>query len=151
VEGGADEKWVEESICEGTTLYVLGFARPLGGTFPGVQERTVAALRRLKLDPQALRRYDANGDGRLDAVEWQAARDDAAQLAAAEQLAEGGVSPAAVVLGKSPRGLPFLIAEARCEQELVRRYGWAGALLLVLGVAATAAAVGLFLEFFRLT
>lgn len=149
VEGGPDEKWVEELIYEGTTLYVLGFARPLGAPAQGLQERTVAALRRLKLDPQALRRYDANGDGRLDAAEWQAARDDAEQQATAEQLAAGAAT-AMVVVGRSPRGLPFLIAESRCERELARRYGWTGALLLVLGVVAAGAAGVLSLEFFGL-
>ena len=149
VEGGPDEKWVEELIYEGTTVYVLGFARPLGAPAPGLQERTVAALRRLKLDPQALRRYDANGDGRLDAAEWQVARDDAVQQAAAEQLA-AGTATAAVVLGRPPRGLPFLIAEARCERELARRYGWAGALLLVLGMVAAGTAGMLSLKFFGL-
>jgi hypothetical protein len=46
--------------------------------------------------------------------------------------------------------LPFLIAEARCERELARRYGWAGALLLVLGMVAAGTAGMLSLKFFGL-
>jgi hypothetical protein len=152
LEGGPDEKWVEELIYEGTTLYVLGYARPAWGVRPSLRERTVAAVRRLKLDPQALRRYDTNGDGRLDTDEWQSARDDAERLAAAEQLGERSTPVIDhALLGKPPRGLPFLIAEGQTGAELAGRYGWFGAVLLVLGVAAAGSALKLFLEFLRLT
>jgi hypothetical protein len=150
VEGGPDEKWIEELIYEGTTLYVLGHASPAHGVRPGLRERTVETLRRLKLDPQAQRRYDTNGDGRLDADEWQAARTDAEQMAAAAQLAETGRAADHVLLGKPPRGLPFLIAEGQTGAELAGRYGWGGAVLLVLGVAAAGVALMLFVEFYRL-
>lgn len=151
VEGGPDEKWVEELIYEGTSLYVLGYARPARGTGPGLRERTVEVLRRLKLDPQALRRYDSDGDGRLDADEWQAARDDAEQLAAAEQL-DARNRPAVdhVVLDKPPGGLPFLIAEGQTGAELAGRYGWAGAVLLAVAAAAFGLSLKLALNFFRL-
>lgn len=151
VDGGPDEKWVEELIYEGTTVYVLGYARPARGVGPGLRERTVEVLRRLKLDPQALHRYDANRDGRLDADEWQSAREDAERLAAAEQLNIQDVPSADhALLGKPPRGLPFLIAEGQTSKELAGRYGWIGALLLVLGVAAFGFALKLSLEFFGL-
>ena len=150
VEGGPDEKWVEELIYEGTTLYVLGYARPLRTDGGGLRARTVAVLRRLKLDPHALRRYDTNGDGRLDADEWQAARTEAEQLAVAEHLREATVPPEAVALGRPPRGLPFLLAETSSEQVLVSKYLWGGAALLLLGVAAAGTALLFALEFFRL-
>lgn len=150
-EGGPDEKWVEELIVEGTTLYVLGYARPARGVGPGLRERTIATLQRLKLDPQALRRYDSNGDGRLDSDEWQTVRDDAEQLAAAEQLRERE-GPAAdhALVGKAPRGLPFVIAEGQTGAELATRYGWYAAGLLLLGAAATVAALMIFINYFRL-
>ena len=151
VEGGPDEKWIEELIYEGTSLYVLGYARPMRGVGPGLRERTIERLRRLKLDPQTQRRYDINGDGRLDADEWQRVCDDAEQLAAAEQLSAQRVSITDhTLLGKPPRGLPFLIAEGQTGAELAGKYGWVGAVLLVLGVAAFALALKLSLEFFRL-
>ena len=151
LDGGPDEKWVEELIYEGTTLYVLGYARPARGVRPGLRERTAAALRRLKLDPRALRRYDSNGDGRIDAEEWQAARADAERLAAAEELSEVRM-PAVdhALLGRPPRGMPFLIAEGQTGAELAGRYGWGGALLLALAAAAFGLALKFFLEFFRL-
>lgn len=150
VDGGPDEKWVEELICEGTTLYVLGQARPAREVGAGLRGRAAEMLRRLKLDPHALRRYDTNGDGRLDADEWQTARDDAERLAAAEQLGgqrQPGIDQ--VLLGKPPRG-PFLIAEGQTAGELAGKYGWLGGALLVLGVAAFILALKLALSYFRL-
>jgi hypothetical protein len=148
---GPDEKWIEELIFEGTTLYVLGQARPAREVGPGLRGRTVELLRRLKLDPHALRRYDANGDGRLDTDEWQTARDDAERLAVAEQLSSGQ-TPAIdqVLLGKPPRGMPFLIAEGQTGGELASRYGWLGAGLLTLGLAVFLLAGKLALDYFRL-
>jgi hypothetical protein len=146
----ADEKWVEELIHEGTTLYVLGYARPLRAAGTTMRERTIERLRQLKLDLRTLRRYDANGDGRVDAEEWQQARADAEQLAAAEHLAETVHGHLRVQVGKPPRGLPFLIAEGRSESELTARYGWTSAALLVLGVAAAGVALYLSGNFFRL-
>jgi hypothetical protein len=148
-DGGPDEKWVEDLIFEGTSLYVLGYARPAREAGASLRARTIAALRRVKLDPRAQRRYDTDGDGRLDADEWQVARDEAERLAAAEHLAAGGQSgPGQVLIGKPPRGLPFLVAEAQSGAELARRYGWGGAVLLLLGAAATVAAVLQCLEHF---
>jgi len=150
VDGGPDEKWVEELIYEGTSLYVLGYARPARGVGSGLRERTSEALRRLKLDPRARHRYDTDGNGRLDADEWQVARDDAEHLAAAAELDEP-TAPASdrVLVGKPPRGLPFLIAEAQSGAELSRRYGWGGAVLLALGLAAAGTALLLFLDYYR--
>jgi hypothetical protein len=137
-------------IYEGTTLYVLGYARPARGVGPSLRERIIEKLRHLKLDPQARRRYDTNGDGRLDADEWQAARDEVEQMAAAEQL-RARTTPAAdhVLLGKPPAGLPFLVAEGETGAELAGRYGWIGAALLVLATAAFALALKLLLAYFR--
>ena len=151
VDGGPDEKWIEELIYEGTSLYVLGYARPERGVGSGLRERTVEALRRLKLDPRARYRYDTDGDGRLDADEWQAARDEAERLAAAGLLSERS-SPVSgqALIGKPPRGLPFLIAEAQSGTELSRRYGWGGAVFLALGLAAAGTALLMFLEYYRL-
>lgn len=149
-DGGPDEKWVEELIYEGTTLYVLGQARPAREVGAGLRGRTAELLRRLKLDPHALRRYDTNGDGRLDADEWQAARDDAEQLAAAEQLGEPrepAVDP--VLLGKPSHRMPFLIAEGETGGDLAKRYGWFATVLLMFGAAAFILAVKLALDHFQ--
>jgi len=149
LDGGPDEKWVEELIYEGTTLYVLGYARPARGVAPGLRERTVEKLRQLKLDPGALGRYDANGDGRLDAEEWQSAREEVERQAAVEQLGAGKAAGLPVLLGKPPAGLPFLIAEGQNGTQLAGRYGWLGGALLVAATVVFALALKLSLEFFQ--
>ncbi len=122
-----NEKWVEDIIYEGTTLYVLGFAQPLREERRSLRDRTVEKLRELKLDRNALHRYDADGDGQISDDEWQQARSDAEQLALKEQLAEGTERKRQeeyVVITRPPqRGMPFVIAEAVSEAHLVRNYG----------------------------
>lgn len=149
-----DEKWVEDIIYEGTSLYVLGFARPQRQGSSGLRERTLAKLRQLKLDPEALRRYDTDGDGRIDEVEWQVARDDAEQEAMREHLAEGRGRKRQeehLVIGKPPqRGLPFIVAEALSEAHLSRKFGWFSLPLLLGGVGATVLALYKFLQYLRL-
>jgi len=140
-----DEKWVEEIIYEGTSLYVLGFARPTRRERVSLRERTLARLRQLKLDPVAMRRYDTDGDGHINEVEWQVARTDAEQESLREHLAAGQGRKRQeehLVIGRAPqRGLPFIVAEALSEAHLSRKYGWISVPLLLGGVGAMALAL----------
>lgn len=141
---GPDEKWVEEVIFEGSSVYVLGFARPaVRGS--SLRERTAEALRHLKGDPEAMRRIDADGDGRISPAEWDAARAEVeaqsvrATLAHPERKDAGGEA----VIGKG-RGLPFIIAEAESPLRVARGYGVAVPLLLGGGFLLAALATFLF-------
>jgi hypothetical protein len=122
-----NEKWVEDVIYEGTTLYILGFAQPLRGERRSLRDRTVEKLRELKLDRRALHRYDTDGDGQISEDEWQLARGDAEQMALKEHLDEGTTRKRQeehVIITHPPqRGMPFVIAEAVSEAHLVRNYG----------------------------
>lgn len=151
---GEDEKWVEDVIYEGTSLYVLGYAQPLREEKDGLRERTMAKLRQLKLDPQTLHRYDANGDGRIDELEWESARSDAEQEALKEHLGAQGERKRQedhVVIGDPrQRSLPFIIAETVSEAALASKYGWYSLALLLAGSAAAVLALYQFLQFVRL-
>ncbi len=146
-----DEKWIEDIIYEGTSLYVLGYAQPLREERMSLRERTMAKLRQLKLDPRAMRRYDADGDGVIDEVEWQNARNDAEQEAMREQLTEGSARKRQeehVVIGKGPqRSSPFIIAETVSEAELIRKYGLISIPLLIAGLGAVILALYKFLQY----
>ena len=148
-----DEKWVEDVIYEGTSVYVLGYAQPLREERMGVRERTMVKLRQLKLDPQAMHRYDTDGDGVIDEAEWQEARNDAEQEAMREHLGEGQARKRQeehVVIGKGPqRSLPFVIAETVSEADLVRKYGYIGLALLVAGVGAMSLALYQLLDYIK--
>ena len=133
-----NEKWVEDIIYEGTTLYILGFARPAKEERRSLRERSLEKLRDLKLDRQALHRYDTDGDGQISAEEWQVARSDAEQAALEEHLAEGSghkrQEEHVVIARPQPRGMPFVIAEAASEAQLTRNYGLFSIPLLAAGL-----------------
>ena len=68
------EKWQEEFIVEGTLLYVLGFAAGKQEEGETLREEVQTALRNLKQDPQRLKEFDLDGDGKICVDEWDAAR-----------------------------------------------------------------------------
>jgi hypothetical protein len=148
-----DERWVEDLIYEGTSLYVLGFAQPLHKERMTLRDRTLVKLRQLKLDPVAMHRYDADGDGQIDEVEWETARSKAEQEALREHLAvghNGKRQEEHVVIARGPRCLPFIVTETVSEDHLRRKYGLLSIPLLIAGVAATVLAIYKFLQYLRL-
>jgi len=147
-----EEKWVEEIIYEGTSLYVLGHARSLHQDRLSLRERTLLKLRQLKLDPEAMRRYDTDGDGQIDLREWENARQTVEQEALREQLEDSRGRTRQeehVVIGKSSqRGLPFIIAETVSEGKLTGKYALLSVALLIAGSGACLVAVYKFLDYF---
>jgi hypothetical protein len=139
------EKWVEDLVYEGTSLYVLGYARPLKEELLSLRERTLAKLRDLKVDRRAMHRYDTDGDGQISTAEWDAARSDAEIISLREHLAEGNFRKRQeehLVIGRPrQRGLPFVIAETVSEADLVRKYAIVSLPLLLGGVLALVFAV----------
>ncbi len=150
-EAEINEKWVEDVIYEGTSVYVLGFARPLREPRKSLRERATEKLRDLKLDRHALHRYDTDGDGRLSDGEWDIARSDAEQQALGEHLAEGAGGrrqESHVVITRAPqRGIPFVVAETPGEANLTRNYRLASIPLLLSGLCVAGLALYWFLAF----
>ena len=146
-----NEKWVEDVIYEGNTIYVLGFAQPVRKERRSLRARTVEKLRDLKLDRRALQRYDTDGDGRISEDEWQVARSDAEQTALKEHLAQGTARKRQeehVVIGRpAQRSMPFVIAEAASEAHLIRNYWLFSIPLLVAGLVTAGFALYKLLEF----
>jgi len=150
-EDDINEKWIENVIYEGTPVYVLGFARPLREERKSLRERITEKLRDLKLDRQALHRYDTDGDGRISDGEWDVARSDAEQIALRESLAEGAEGRRQeehVVITRAPqRGVPFVVAETLAESDLTRNYRLTSIPLLLAGLCAAGLALYGFLKF----
>lgn len=134
----SDEKWVEESIPEGETVYVLGFSAPRRRANDSLHEATAAALRRLKGSGELHKRFDQNGDGRIDAEEWDEARRTVAAEVAALHLSdrqERRRQEESLVVGMPPRrSLPFLVAQTHCERSLVRALWWRALLFFLLAL-----------------
>ena len=131
------EKWKEEVLHEGCTLYVMGFARALDKGQGNIRQSVAVKLRDLKTDPDKLMRYDQDGDGNINAAEWDQARSDMEQQVLHEKLHQGQQrGNKQLVVGAPPqKGLPFIIAETASEAHLTRNYSWYIPPLLATGIA----------------
>lgn len=77
--GGRGYRYVEDRIYEHERLYALGdFRSTASSGEPDQQVELAQVLAEWKQDqPALLQRFDQNGDGRIDLVEWDAARQEA--------------------------------------------------------------------------
>lgn len=133
-----DEKWEEESIPEGEMLYVLGFSTPQSRAGDALHEATTARLREVKASRELRKQFDKNGDGRIDAGEWDEVRQVVADEVAATRLAgrqERRKQEEALVIAAPPRrSLPFLIAQSLSEGEVTTSLWWRALAFLVTGL-----------------
>ncbi len=148
----SSEKWVEEVIHEGTSLYVLGDAKVLKQQRKSLREKKIEKLRDLKLDRAAMRKYDTDGDGRISADEWQVATEEVEEQVMRERLAEkveAARQEDSIVVGRSShRSHPFVIAATASEAHLTRNYGLFSLLLLLGALLAGGWALSKALTFF---
>jgi hypothetical protein len=133
-ESDSNQRWVEETIAEGTSLYVLGSAAVLKKPRKSLNERKIEKLRELKLDRTELNKYDTDGDGQISADEWQSAREDVEDKVLRESLETRQTAEkqeGAIVISRSRhRNRPFVIAATHSEAHLTKKYGvWSGILL----------------------
>ncbi len=128
-----NEKYVEEVIPEGTTVYVLGFADSQREEKASLRERVARKLGYLKTDKRKLKRYDVDHDGHIDEHEWNAARNDVEKKVLQEELREkkiNGTVTQTVIRNPEQRGLPFVISQSS-EEKLTGFYKWATAGMLI--------------------
>ncbi len=133
-ESDSNEKWVEEMIAEGTSLYVLGSASVLRKPRKSLNERKIEKLRELKLDRSELNKYDIDGDGQISTDEWQTAREDVEDQVLRESLEQRQTADKqedAICISRSRhRNRPFVIAATHSETHLTQKYAlWSGVLL----------------------
>jgi hypothetical protein len=126
-----DFRYTEWLLRVGDQLSVVGELRSqseVGDTGAA----TAALLGRWKHDQQALlARFDRNHDGRIDAVEWDAARQAAAEESGRQSL--GTPITRMTVISQPVGGEPFLIA-ALDDAHLIRREKLHAALYFGLGL-----------------
>jgi hypothetical protein len=130
-------RYTEERIREREPVYVLWHLEtPRRG--PGGEERLARGLlASWKRDPQRMARLDTNGDGTVDLQEWEAARAEAARIAAdAERRVQAEPPLSRVSRGGDPRH-PFVVS-THGEGDLIRRLRLitAGSTLLFLALAS---------------
>lgn len=117
-------RYTEERLHPGEYLYVLGEFQSIGGgaeTF-NTREEVKALLKAWKQDRASLlHRFDANGDGEIDPLEWEQVRQTAVQEVRQHQL-ERSTRPLTHLIAKPRLGKrPFLVSVLP-QQMLVRRY-----------------------------
>lgn len=135
-------RYTEERIYAGDLLYALGHFRSLDEMdhHQSRSQITTDILRFWKKDQKRmLERFDQNGDGQVDANEWDVARKSAGRIAK-EKHDEQKKDQVNHTLSKSPhKGFPFLISTLP-EFDLSRRYRtWSTVMLVVFFLAGIGA------------
>jgi len=147
----SDDKWVEETIIDGTLIYVLGYAAVKRDDGPTMTERKVTALRELKRNPQKLQQFDSDGDGKISDSEWDAARASVDGQITRELLAEKTERKKQeehIVIGKR-QGHPLIITETHSEDHLTSRYFYYSIPLFIAAALATAGAIYFFVNYMK--
>ena len=133
-------RYTERIMRPGEPIYALGHFETWSNV-PGRNERSKKRseiLAEWKTDAAELvRRFDADGDGRVDQDEWESAR-QAAQALAEEQVAEAAMKPDVDILMKPEEDHPFILS-TKSQDELAKAYRWkalGGLVLFLAGLAA---------------
>jgi len=135
-------RYTEERMHPADNLYAIGLLRTVGGAGdPGdAREDLRALLGAWKKDAAKMRRFDTDGDGHVDAGEWEAAR-RAAREEVVRSHAERAAAPGSTLMTRpQDRRRPYILS-AVPQEGLARRYAWYAAGLLALGVAASGTAL----------
>ncbi|MCD6581453.1 MAG: hypothetical protein J7K90_06590 [Desulfuromusa sp.] len=147
----SDDKWVEEVIIDGTLLYVLGYASVKRADGPTLTEKKIEALRELKRNPQNLQQFDLDGDGKISADEWDAARaavEDKVMRESLQNKQQRKKQEEHIVIGKK-KGRPLIITETHSEDGLTARYLYYSIPLFLAAAAATGGAIYLLLNYLQ--
>ncbi len=144
------EKWQEEIIVEGTLLYVLGFAASKQEEGESLGEEVHTALRDLKQDPQRLKEFDLDGDGKICVDEWDIARAQIEEQLYHQRMIERSQQRRRqedhIVIGQQP-GRPLIIAETHSETHLTGNYRNTAVGLLLLSTTLLGVSIYLLLEY----
>ncbi len=127
-------RYTEERIYAGDILYAMGYFRSLDEKdhHRARAQITAEVLKFWKNDQERrLKRFDTDKDGKIDASEWDAARDNAAEIAR-QKHARIRETQVMHILSKSPvKGHPFLLSSLP-EFNLAGRYrNWSRVMLVL--------------------
>lgn len=119
----ADYRYTEQRILAGEEIHVLGLFRTVGGISeaPNTRRELYHLLEDWKKDSQRMALFDRNGDGHIDAEEWEAARRAAHRHIERAQLARPVNPDVHMLCNPGDRNRPFLIS-AVSEYHLIRRF-----------------------------
>ncbi len=130
--GGERYRFAESRILEGEALYVAGLFKSEDDLdrADARQRAALELLREWKGDQAALlKRFDTDGDGRIDADEWERARDEASRIAGLMQRREAPPEHPHVIARPPSRRHPFILSTLP-ERRMVRHYRLRAALAI---------------------
>ena len=133
-------RYTERIMRPGEPIYALGHFETwsnVAGTKERAEKRGEIIAGWKKDAGELVRRFDEDGDGRVDEDEWENAR-EAAQVLVEEQMAEAAMKPGVDVLMKPEEDHPFILS-TKSQDELTKAYRWralGGVLLFLVGLAA---------------
>jgi hypothetical protein len=124
-------RYTEERVMPATDLYAIGQFRTLG-TGGGDRDAVVAAvLRDWKRDQaELLKRFDKDGDGKIDLQEWDAARHAAEAKVDAELRERQQAAPINVLADPGVSRRPFILSVESQRDMALRLRLFAGACLV---------------------
>lgn len=124
---------MERRIPDGAPLYVIGQFKTSGNNQQGKEASVSAMLRSWKDDQEKLlSRFDADGDGQINIIEWEAARQAAEKEVARQSGSTGNKETVRMVGATGDRNRPFIIS-AISQEQLLSHYR----LLMRIGIAAS--------------
>jgi hypothetical protein len=137
-------RFTEERIEDGDPVYLLGyFETPRRGV--AERDRLKRALLRVwKQDPVRMARFDRDGDGMVNAKEWEAVRTEAETLAERSESAQCAKPVAPRVHGSGDTREPYVIS-SYTEEELASTLRWQ-----IFGATAGSVALGMALVYLLL-
>jgi hypothetical protein len=132
----ADYSYEECEIKEGDEVYCLGTAG--GANESDLKEKIYAALKSAKTDKNFYAKYDADGDGKISAQEWDYARRDITGKTIDENnvFAKGRL----LEINKSPHDKIFIISN-KSEKALISGFLTKTLIMLFGGIFLTAVAI----------
>ena len=135
-------RYTEQRILPASRLYVIGQYRTLSGAAGGDRDAEVGSLLRAwKQDKgELLKRFDADGDGTIDLVEWEAARRAAEAAVDASLRERQRADPVNVIAHPATSRRPFIIS-VESQRELATRLKFLSAASLLAFLACGALAV----------
>lgn len=143
---GGRFRYIEKRMHEGDPVYAMGFFETRSAHHESLKRmrETAALLAEWKRDQAGLvERFDADGNGMIDGIEWEKAR-RAAHDDVALRIREHALEPGVQIMSRPTDGRPFILSVLP-QTELTRRFrrfAAAGLLLFFISGAATAFSIG---------
>ncbi len=140
--GGFGERmrYTEWYIVPGDQVYVMGAVTRWKNDVQDRQFALADKLRELKADKERMREFDRNGDGVVDAEEWEAARERVEQDILRQELDNPRDASDDYVIARDPSNHTMIVSD-QSEKQLVRGKAVTAWLLLIFGAALLIGAV----------